>query len=125
MTNRRWTELHWNLSANVAEIADYRAELLAAAAEAETLLHQAIAVAAAHGVPQRNLAALVEVSPPRVSQIVSVTDLPPSDEGLRDRINKIVEWPQEHLQEHSPHRLRSREERDRRFQLIKTGNAEA
>lgn len=76
------TELQISLAVNAWQLTDRRAALLAELAEIDELHRQAIALAATYGVPQKSLAALCDVSGPRISKIVSTTVLGGVDRGI-------------------------------------------
>jgi hypothetical protein len=86
------TELQISLAVDAWRLSERRAWLLRQLAELDELHRQAIALAATYGVPQKTLAALCEVSGPRISQIVSSTDLPPgSPDAFHDTVTELLE----------------------------------
>ncbi|TIH30797.1 hypothetical protein [Subtercola vilae] len=97
------TELQTSLAVNAWQLTDRRAWLLAQLAELDVLHRQAIALAATYGVSQKSLARLCDVSGPRISQIVSDTDLPPgSIEEFNSAVIEMLERRQDPVRDGAP-----------------------
>jgi DNA-binding transcriptional regulator YdaS (Cro superfamily) len=97
------TELQITLAEDAWHLTDRRTWLLAQLAELDELHRHAIALAATYGVSQKSLAVLCDVSGPRISQIVSSTDLPAgSIESFHQAVSGILERRQEPVQRTEP-----------------------
>lgn len=97
------TELQISLAVDAWNLTARRTWLLAQLAELDELHRQAITLAATYGVSQKSLAVLCDVSGPRISQIVTSTDLPAgSMESFHQRVTEILESRQEHVQHTTP-----------------------
>lgn len=97
------TDLQTTLAVDAWHLTDRRAWLLAELADLDELHRQAIALAATYGVTQKSLAVLCDVSGPRISQIVSATDLPTGTvESFHQSVTDILQRPQESVHRTEP-----------------------
>ena len=88
---------------NAWQLTDRRAWLLAQLAELDEPHKQSIVLAATYGVPQKSLAVLCDVSGPRISKIVSITDLPPgSIESFTQTVTELLERQQSPMRRTPP-----------------------
>lgn len=90
---------HQNLAADVLEISNRVAALDRHLGELRDLQARAIALAASRGVPQRVLAEIVGVTPPRISQIVQGQPVDIDRDKLREQWFAWQEWPTDRLRE--------------------------
>lgn len=97
---RQMSPLQRRLADDVEALSQLRTALIAQLADVEHYRRQAIALAAMHGIRPNQLAELSGLTPSRVSQIATRTDVSDTDvDELRTTWDRAVRHPDVHLEQ--------------------------